>query len=95
MLDADEKREAEDLKLRVERTVTKKIDRAVDKQIITPAEAKLLDESLTKEAKKHKAEWWLDEKIYTSFEIASHLLGEAELGTYPEEREILAKIEKA
>lgn len=93
--DEDEKREAMDLMLRVERTIGNKIDRGIEKQLITPDEAKKLEKALKQASKKHNIEWWLEEKVFKSFEIATHLLNEAEYGTYYEEIAILEKIEKA
>ena len=93
--DADEKREAMDLKLRVETTIDKKIERGIAKELITDADAKALQKALKKASKQHDVEWWLDEKIYKSYEIATHLLNEGELLEFATELEILQKIEKA
>ena len=94
-MDEDEKRDAQDKKLSTETTMGKKIDRAVTKGIITEDEAKILTKALTKEARKHKLDWWYDEKIYKAYEVATHLLEEGEFGTLETEKEILQRIEKA
>ena len=90
-----EDNEAVDLQLRVEKTMLNKIERGVTKGIITDAEAKKLAKALKKTRKLYDEDWWLEEKIYKSFEIAMHQLKEQPLGDYYEEIEILQKIEKA
>lgn len=94
-MDEDEKRDADLKKINTDNTISKKIDRAVTKGIITEDEGKILYKALTKEAKKHKADWWYEEKIYKSYEVATHLLEEGEYMTLETEKEILQRIEKA
>ena len=91
----DDKTIANDLKLRVESTIDKKIERGIEKGLITDADAKALQKALKKASKQHNVDWWVEEKIYKSFEIATHLLNEGEFLEFSTELEILQKIEKA
>lgn len=86
---------AKDIMLRVENTIERKIERGIAKELITDADAKKLKKALKKAEKQHDNDWWLDEKIYKSIEIATHLLKEGEFLEYTEELEILEKIVKA
>ena len=90
----DEEREKADIdlhKVTVERSVGKKIDRGVEKGIITKEDAESLEKAITKAIRKKMYDWWSDKKGEKSFDIMKELL--LELGF--KEVEILMKIEKA
>lgn len=86
---------AKDIMLRVESTIERKIERGIAKELITDAEGKKLKKALKKAEKQHDNDWWIEEKIYKSIEIATHLLKEGEFLEYTDELEILEKIVKA
>lgn len=90
----DEEREKADIdlhKVSVERSVGKKIDRGVEKGIITKEDAEKLEKAITKAIRKKMYDWWSDKKGEKSFDIMKELL--LELGL--KEVEILDKIVKA
>ena len=91
----DEKKEADDLRLRILNFIGKKGDKGVDKGLITPEQNKKLYTSIDKLKKKYDTDWWLKQKGQKSYDIAMDMLKEAEFGSYFEEIEILEKIEKA
>lgn len=91
----DDKKEADDLRLRILNFIDKKGDKGVDKGLITPEQNKKLYTAIDKLKKKYDTDWWLEQKGQKSYNIAMDMLKEAEFGSYFEEIEILEKIEKA
>ncbi len=90
----DEEREQADIdlyKVTVQRSVGKKIDRGVEKGIITKEDAEKLENAIRKAIRKDMYDWWSNKKGGKSFDIIKELL--LELGF--KEVEILEKIVKA
>ncbi len=90
----DEEREQADIdlyKVTVQHSVGKKIDRGVEKVIITKEDAEKLEKAISKAIKKEMYDWWADKKGGKGFDIIKELL--LELGF--KEVEILDKIVKA
>lgn len=89
-IDAQEKEDAQLLKIRVENFVDKKCDKGIDKGLITDEESKQLLKVMAKQIKKGKdLGWWVEQNGNKSFDIAMELLEDLP------EQEILKKIEKA
>lgn len=91
----DEEREKADIDLKkvsVESVIGKKIDRGVEKGLITKEDAEQLEKEISKFISNDMYDWWADQKGKKSFEIATAMfekIGNASL------QELLAKIEKA
>lgn len=90
----DEEREQADIdlyKVTVQHSVGNKIDRGVEKGIITKEDAEKLENAIRKAIRKDMYDWWADKKGGKSFDIMKELLQELGL----KEVEILDKIVKA
>ena len=84
-----EKEDLDMLKIRVENTIGKKVDRAVEKELITKEDADKLTNALSKFTNKGNYKWWAEQKGNKSFDIAVAIFEDKP------ELEILMKIEKA